>query len=151
MSILEKVGLISLGYLLNNLINKPKPPQTADKPESNATHTENPRKFDCKRGEVYCATLDPVIGREQGKTRPVLIISNNAGNTHSDIVTCALIKSGNLPVLPTHVKAYIRCDSIIMAEQIRTLDKSRFTDYLTTLGDDKLQEVNRAIKVSLGL
>jgi mRNA interferase MazF len=110
-----------------------------------------------KRGDIYYADLRPVIGSEQGGIRPVLIIQNDAGNKHSPTVICAAITSKmNKAKLPTHVE--LRCidcsitrDSVILLEQIRTIDKKRLREKVCHLDEKKLLEVDRALKVSFHL
>ena len=110
-----------------------------------------------KRGDIYYADLRPVIGSEQGGIRPVLIVQNDAGNKHSPTVICAAITSKmNKAKLPTHVE--LRCidcsitrDSVILLEQIRTMDKKRLREKVCHLDEKKLLEVDRALKVSFHL
>ena len=110
-----------------------------------------------KRGEVYLADLSPVQGAEQGGKRPVVIIQNNVGNRHSPTVIVAAITGKiNKAKIPTHVEiskeAYkLDMDSVILLEQIRTVDKTRLQEKLTYLDEDKMREVNDALKVSLEL
>jgi mRNA interferase MazF len=110
-----------------------------------------------KRGDVYFADLSPVVGSEQGGVRPVLIIQNNIGNRFSPTVIIAAITAQiQKAKLPTHVeidaKAYgFDRDSVILLEQIRTIDKQRLTDKITHLDDEMMTRVNEAIQISLGL
>lgn len=110
-----------------------------------------------KRGDIYYADLRPVVGSEQGGVRPVLIIQNDAGNRHSPTVICAAITSKmNKAKLPTHVElsctsCSITRDSVILLEQIRTIDKRRLREKVCHLDEDILKEVNRALKVSFSL
>ena len=110
-----------------------------------------------KRGEVYLADLSPVQGSEQGGKRPVVIIQNNVGNRHSPTVIVAAITGKiNKAKIPTHVEiskeAYkLDMDSVILLEQILTVDKTRLQEKLTYLDEDKMREVNEALKVSLEL
>ncbi|GGB12631.1 type II toxin-antitoxin system PemK/MazF family toxin [Macrococcus hajekii] len=110
-----------------------------------------------KRGEVFLADLSPVKGSEQGGKRPVVIIQNDVGNKHSPTVIIAAITAKiNKARIPTHVeigKAYhhLDKDSVILLEQIRTIDKNRLIEKLTVLSDEKMREVNRALEISLGL
>jgi len=110
-----------------------------------------------KRGDIFYADLRPVIGSEQGGIRPVLIIQNDTGNRHSPTVICAAITSRiNKPKLPTHVqldcKRYdIIKDSVILLEQLRTIDKSRLKERVCHLDADILKNVNEALLVSLEL
>lgn len=110
-----------------------------------------------KRGEIYLANLDPVEGSEQGGNRPVLIIQNNVGNYHSPTVIVAAITGRiNKAKIPTHVEIAkdtynLEKDSVILLEQIRTVDKRRLQEKLTYLSGDKMREVNDALKISLEL
>ena len=110
-----------------------------------------------KRGDVYYADLRPVIGSEQGGIRPVLIIQNDTGNKHSPTVIVAAITSKmNKAKLPTHIeidsKKYdIVKDSVILLEQLRTIDKKRLKDKVCHLDGNILEQVNQALLVSLEL
>ena len=110
-----------------------------------------------KRGDVFFADLSPVIGSEQGGTRPVLIIQNDIGNRFSPTVIIAAITAQiQKAKLPTHVeidaKKYgFERDSVILLEQLRTIDKSRLTDRITQLDAKLMQEVDIALNISLGL
>jgi mRNA interferase MazF len=105
------------------------------------------------RGDIWIADLDPVRGSEQGGTRPVLIIQNDKGNKHSPTVIVAAITSGKKKVLPTHVPISTDClpyHSIVLLEQIRTVDKSRFLSFSGRIGMAQMKSVERAIDISLG-
>jgi len=110
-----------------------------------------------KRGDVFFADLSPVIGSEQGGTRPVLVIQNDIGNRFSPTVIIVAITSQiQKAKLPTHVeinaKKYgFERDSVILLEQLRTIDKSRLTDKITQLDDVLMEEVDEALEISLGL
>lgn len=110
-----------------------------------------------KRGDIYYADLRPVIGSEQGGIRPVLIIQNDIGNKHSPTVICAAITSKmNKAKLPTHIeldagKYDIVKDSVILLEQLRTIDKKRLKDKVCHLDQDIMEKVNQGLKVSLDL
>ena len=110
-----------------------------------------------KRGDIYYADLRPVVGSEQGGVRPVLIIQNDAGNRHSPTVICAAITSRmNKAKLPTHVELSaaecdISKDSVILLEQIRTIDKQRLKEKVCRLDSQTLKRVDRALKISLVL
>ena len=110
-----------------------------------------------KRGDIFYADLRPVVGSEQGGIRPVLIIQNDTGNKHSPTVICAAITSRmNKAKLPTHVELdAIQCrmakDSVILLEQVRTIDKQRLKEKICHLSQEKMDLVNRALCVSLEL
>ncbi len=110
-----------------------------------------------KRGDIYYADLSPVVGSEQGGMRPVLIVQNDTGNKHSPTVIAAAITSQiGKARLPTHIelgaKSYgLSRDSVILLEQIRTLDKSRLKDKMGRLDAPTMNKVDNAIAVSFGL
>lgn len=110
-----------------------------------------------KRGDIFYADLSPVIGSEQGGIRPVLIIQNNVGNRHSPTVICAAITSRmNKAKLPTHVeidagKYHIVKNSVILLEQIRTIDKQRLKDMVCHLDHEIMKKVDEALSISLEL
>ena len=110
-----------------------------------------------KRGDIYYADLSPVIGSEQGGLRPVLIIQNDVGNRYSPTVIAAAITSKmSKAKLPTHIDIYaervgLSKDSVILLEQIRTLDKRRLKERIGHLDDTSMAQVNYAIGVSFGL
>lgn len=110
-----------------------------------------------RRGDVYYADLRPVIGSEQGGIRPVLIIQNDMGNKHSPTVICAAITSKmNKAKRPTHVELdsaryNMVKDSVILLEQLRTIDKKRLKDKICHLDDEILERVDKALLVSLEL
>ncbi|MFP7494988.1 type II toxin-antitoxin system PemK/MazF family toxin [Terribacillus saccharophilus] len=110
-----------------------------------------------KRGEVYFADLSPVVGSEQGGVRPVLVLQNDIGNRFSPTVIIAAITAQiQKAKLPTHVeidaKKYgFERDSVILLEQIRTIDKQRLTDKITQLDPQMMENINRALEISLGL
>ena len=110
-----------------------------------------------RRGDIYYADLSPVVGSEQGGIRPVLIIQNDIGNRHSPTVICAAITSRmNKAKLPTHIaldagKYHLMKDSVILLEQIRTIDKSRLKEKVCHLDDAILHRVNYALCISLAL
>ena len=109
-----------------------------------------------KRGEIYMADLSPVVGSEQGGVRPVLVIQNNVGNKYSPTVIVSAITSKlDKAKLPTHIelpgsKYHLPKDSVALLEQIRTLDKRRLREKITSLEESKMKEINRAILISLG-
>ena len=110
-----------------------------------------------KRGDIYYADLSPVVGSEQGGLRPVLIIQNDVGNRYSPTVIAAAITSRlSKTRLPTHIDVYadrvgLVKDSVILLEQVRTLDKRRLKEKMGHLDESIMAEVNRAIAVSVGL
>lgn len=110
-----------------------------------------------KRGDIYYADLSPVVGSEQGGLRPVLIIQNDVGNRYSPTVIAAAITSRmGKNRLPTHIdihadKVGLAKDSVVLLEQIRTLDKRRLKEKMGHLDDGLMHEVNTAIAVSFGL
>lgn len=110
-----------------------------------------------KRGDVFFADLSPVVGSEQGGTRPVLIIQNDIGNRFSPTVIVAAITAQiQKAKLPTHVeikanKYGFERDSVILLEQLRTIDKSRLTDRITQLDGSLMEKVDIALGISLGL
>ena len=110
-----------------------------------------------RRGDVYYADLRPVIGSEQGGIRPVLIVQNDIGNKHSPTVICAAITSKmNKAKLPTHIELSSReydmdKDSVILLEQLRTIDKKRLKDKICHLDGEIMQRVNKALLISLEL
>ncbi|MBE6996754.1 MAG: type II toxin-antitoxin system PemK/MazF family toxin [Ruminococcaceae bacterium] len=110
-----------------------------------------------RRGEIYYADLSPVVGSEQGGMRPVLIVQNDTGNRHSPTVIAAAITSQmGKARLPTHISLSahgcgLNRDSIILLEQIRTIDKSRLRERMGRLDDATMKQVDNAISVSFGL
>jgi mRNA interferase MazF len=110
-----------------------------------------------KRGDVYFADLSPVVGSEQGGVRPVLIIQNDIGNRFSPTVIVAAITAQiQKAKLPTHVEIDAKRygfdrDSVILLEQIRTIDKQRLTDKITHLDEEMMKRVEDALQISLGM
>ncbi|MDD3142511.1 MAG: type II toxin-antitoxin system PemK/MazF family toxin [Lachnospiraceae bacterium] len=110
-----------------------------------------------KRGDIYYADLNPVIGSEQGGKRPVLIISNDIGNKHSPTVIIAAItgEEHTKAKLPTHTIVkdcdFLDKNSIILLEQIRTLDKQRLKQYVGMLPDNTMARVDKALAISIFL
>ena len=110
-----------------------------------------------RRGDIFYADLRPVVGSEQGGIRPVLIIQNDVGNRHSPTVICAAITSQmNKAKLPTHVeldckKYALVKDSVVLLEQLRTIDKTRLKDKVCHLDEDIMKKVNRGLMISLEL
>ena len=109
------------------------------------------------RGDIYFADLSPVIGSEQGGTRPVLVIQNDMGNRHSPTVIVAAITSRvGKTKLPTHIELNaeeygLPRDSVILLEQIRTIDKSRFTRKIGYLNAEMMKKVDDALTISFGM
>ena len=109
-----------------------------------------------RRGEIYIADLDPVIGSEQGGERPVLVIQNNVGNTHSPTVIGLAITSRcqKKKNMPTHIpieSSDLSVSSIALAEQVRTVDKSRLIHYVGRASKESMEAVDQALKVSMGV
>ena len=110
-----------------------------------------------KRGDIFYADLSPVVGSEQGGCRPVLIVQNDTGNKHSPTVIAAAITSQTGKArLPTHIELDAQSvglsrDSVILLEQIRTIDKSRLRERMGKLDDTTMTKVDNAIAVSFGL
>ena len=115
------------------------------------------KDMNIKRGDIYYADLSPVVGSEQGGLRPVLIVQNDVGNRYSPTVIAAAITSKMSKArLPTHIDIYAKevglaKDSVILLEQVRTLDKRRLREKMGHLEDDTMKRVNEAISVSFGL
>ncbi len=110
-----------------------------------------------KRGDIFYADLSPVVGSEQGGTRPVLIVQNDTGNKHSPTVIAAAITSQtNKAKLPTHIELNGRevgltKNSVVLLEQIRTIDKRRLREHMGRLDENMMNRVDTAIAVSFGL
>ncbi len=110
-----------------------------------------------KRGDIYYADLSPVVGSEQGGIRPVLIVQNNVGNRYSPTVIAAAITSRQEKAkLPTHIPIVadncgLSKDSVVLLEQIRTIDKQRLKEKMGTVDEGSMNRVNNAISISFGL
>ena len=110
-----------------------------------------------KRGDIFYADLSPVVGAEQGGVRPVLIVQNDVGNKFSPTVIVAAITSQiNKAKLPTHIEIMaddygLSRDSVILLEQIRTIDKKRLRERIGRLDEELMERVNEALTVSVGL
>lgn len=110
-----------------------------------------------KRGDIYYADLSPVVGSEQGGTRPVLIVQNDVGNKYSPTVIAAAITSQKYKTqLPTHISVHadhcgLQKDSIVLLEQVRTIDKKRLKERMGNLPETEMNKINRALSVSFGL
>ena len=108
-----------------------------------------------RRGDVYYADLSPVVGSEQGGVRPVVVVQNDKGNRYSKtIIVAPISKKISKPPIPTHVifsddsLSYV---SMILCEQLRTIDKKRLGQWICTLDEKTLEKINRAIRVSLSI
>ncbi|WP_426350122.1 type II toxin-antitoxin system PemK/MazF family toxin [Alloiococcus sp. CFN-8] len=110
-----------------------------------------------KRGDIFYADLSPVIGSEQGGIRPVIIIQNDIGNKYSPTVIVAAITSQiNKAKLPTHVEISseeygLNKDSVVLLEQVRTLDKKRLKEKIGHMTDSDMEKVDRALRISIGI
>jgi len=110
-----------------------------------------------KRGDIYMADLSPVVGSEQGGTRPVLVIQNDIGNQYSPTTIIAAITSKiSKAKLPTHVEISAKQngllkDSVILLEQLRTIDKGRLKEKISQVQNKQMEKVDKAIEISLGL
>lgn len=109
-----------------------------------------------KRGDIYRADLDPVVGSEQGGIRPVVIIQNDIGNLYSPtVIVAAITTRRKKPRLPVHVgiaaeESGLRQDSVVLTEQVRTLEKTRLTRYLGTLPEAAMRRIDQALMRSIG-
>ena len=110
-----------------------------------------------RRGDIYFADLSPVVGSEQGGVRPVLVVQNDIGNRHSPTIICAAITSQlNKAKLPTHIALSAALyslpkDSVILLEQIRTIDKQRLKEKVCHLDDSMMLQIDHSLRISLGL
>lgn len=110
-----------------------------------------------KRGEIYFAQLNPVIGSEQGGIRPVLVVQNDVGNQYSPTtIVLAITSQINKAKLPTHIEITaedygLDKDSVILAEQIRTIDKTRMKQRVAHLSEEIMEKVDQALVISIGL
>lgn len=110
-----------------------------------------------KRGDIFYADLSPVIGSEQGGVRPILVVQNDIGNRYSPTIICAAITSQiNKAKLPTHIeldcnKYPLIKNSVVLLEQVRTIDKKRIREKIGHLDDIIMNKVNKALLISLGL
>lgn len=108
-----------------------------------------------KRGDVFFADLDPVVGSEQGGIRPVLVVQNNIGNRYSPTLVVLPLSTAKKNYLPTHIhicgSKSLPKDSIVLAEQIRTIDRYRLREYVGSLDKEIMDEINRAMKISIGV
>ncbi|MFT4104770.1 MAG: type II toxin-antitoxin system PemK/MazF family toxin [Lacrimispora sp.] len=108
-----------------------------------------------RRGNIYYADLSPVVGSEQGGSRPVLILQNDIGNRYSPTVIVAAITSRSKRELPTHVEIgcmeALQKNSVVLLEQIRTIDRLRLFEYIGSLDESKMLSVDQALALSIGL
>ena len=108
-----------------------------------------------KRGDIFYADLNPVVGSEQGGIRPVLVVQNNVGNKYSPTLVVLPVSSAKKPHLPTHIRIcgskMLPKDSVILAEQIRTIDRNRLQSYIGSLGLEIMEKINEAMKISIGV
>lgn len=110
-----------------------------------------------KRGDIYYADLSPVVGSEQGGMRPVLIVQNDVGNKFSPTVIAAAITSQrDKAQLPTHIQLTsqscgLQKDSVVLLEQVRTIDKKRLKEKMGRIDDSSMGEIDRALSISFGL
>ena len=108
------------------------------------------------RGDLFSACLDPVVGSEQGGIRPVLVVQNDVGNRYSPtVIVLAVTGQINKTRLPTHVPVAagstgLQKDSVVLAEQIRTLDKRRLREHIGTLTPELMEQVSQALRISMG-
>ncbi|MDD6042877.1 MAG: type II toxin-antitoxin system PemK/MazF family toxin [Eubacteriaceae bacterium] len=109
-----------------------------------------------KKGDLYFADLSPVVGSEQGGVRPVLVVQNDVGNKYSPTIIVAAITSQTKANLPTHVELAaadggLSKNSVVLLEQLRTIDKRRLKEHIGCLKEDQIPSVDRALSVSLGI
>lgn len=108
-----------------------------------------------KRGDIFYADLDPIIGSEQGGVRPVVVVQNNVGNRYSPTVVVLPVSSAKKNYLPTHIHVcgskMLPKDSVVLAEQIRTIDRNRLKGYVGSVGFEIMKKVDKAIKISIGV
>ena len=108
--------------------------------------------YEVRKGEIYYADLSPVVGSEQGGIRPVVILQNDKGNHYSPTTIVAAVTSRRKKkYLPTHIKIDVpqmERKSVVMLEQIRTIDKDRLLGYIGKIDDDTMQKIDRAVKIS---
>lgn len=106
-----------------------------------------------KRGDVFYADLDPIIGSEQGGVRPILVVQNNVGNKYSPTVVVLPISSAKKTNMPTHIRIcgakMLSENSVILAEQIRTIDRNRLQNYVGSVGLEIMKKVDMAVKISI--
>lgn len=108
-----------------------------------------------KRGDIFYADLNPVVGSEQGGIRPVLVVQNNVGNKYSPTLVVLPISAAKKHYLPTHIhirgSKTLPKDSVILAEQIRTIDRYRLKNYVGSVDFELMEKVEKAMKISIGV
>ena len=108
-----------------------------------------------KRGDIFYADLDPIIGSEQGGIRPVVVVQNNVGNRHSPTIVVLPLSTAKKHYLPTHIhirgSEMLPKDSVVLAEQIRTIDRNRLKSYVGSVGFEIMEKVDKAVKISIGV
>jgi len=108
-----------------------------------------------KRGDIFYADLDPIIGSEQGGIRPVVVVQNNVGNKYSPTVVVLPLSAAKKTYLPTHIQIcgsdMLPKDSVVLAEQIRTIDRNRLRSYVGSVGFEIMEKVDKAVKISIGV
>ena len=115
------------------------------------------KELNIKRGDIYYADLSPVVGSEQGGIRPVLIVQNNVGNRYSPtVIAVAITSQQSKAKLPTHIplhanSAGLSKDSVVLLEQVRTIDKRRLKEKMGSVDETAMNAVNNAISISFGL
>ena len=138
-------------------MNVPQKEETGKETRKDCREDAKNKRMNIRRGDIYYADLSPVVGSEQGGLRPVLIVQNDVGNRYSPTVIAAAITSKmGKTKLPTHIDVFgekvgLAKDSIILLEQVRTLDKKRLKERMGHLDDDVMKAVNTAISISFGL
>lgn len=119
--------------------------------------SQETNKLEVKRGDIFYANLNPVVGSEQGGTRPVLILQNDVGNLYSPTTIVAAVTSRiKRAKLPTHVelpmsKTNLDMDSVVLLEQLRTIDKRRLREKVSHLDEELMARIGHALQISLGL
>ncbi len=110
-----------------------------------------------KRGDIYYADLNPIVGSEQGGVRPIAVLQNNVGNRYCPtVIVAAITTRTEKSAIPTHVEVFctdsgLASHSIILTEQLRTIDKARLGRYLGSLDEDAMNRIDEALKISVGL
>lgn len=108
-----------------------------------------------RRGDIFYANLEPVVGSEQGGVRPVVVIQNNTGNQFSSTVIVASITARKKVRMPTHVQVYgiafLKQDSVVLLEQIRTIDRKRFLKYIGRITPMTQRKIDKALAISVGI